>query len=340
MKFYKMIFISMIFISTMISISSYTWMTMWMGLEMNLLSIIPLMQEDKNIMASESSIKYFMTQAIASTVIMMSIIMMIWKINFSVSMIPDSSLLLMMNSSLLLKMGMAPFHFWFPEVLEGLNWINCMLIMTWQKLAPMVLIMYNMKFSFFMTIIISFSMVISGIMAINQVSLRKIMAYSSINHMGWMIASMIIMKSIWMIYFLVYSILTINISMFMEKNKIFFLSQLFMNLNSSPLTKMFFMINFLSMSGLPPLLGFLPKWLTIQALVLNEFLALPLIMIVFTLIMIYVYIQIAMSSFILKINEKNWTLIEKQKISNMSLGIFNFLMVTSLIMVTMMFNMT
>nr|QEJ81425.1 NADH dehydrogenase subunit 2 [Drilaster sp. FM16] len=338
-KIYKMMFLSMVFLSTLIAISSYSWLTMWMGLEMNLLAIIPLMQEKGNILSSESAIKYFITQAIASSVIMMTIILMMWKTSLSMTAQSNLSLTMIMNSSLTMKMGMAPFHFWFPEVLEGLNWYNCMLLMTWQKIAPMILFMYNMKFPLMITAIVIASMVVSGIMGLNQISMRKIMAYSSINHMGWMMVTMMLMQTIWMTYFLIYAMMTINISVMMNKNKIFFLNQLYSMLNNSPMMKMFFMLNFLSLSGIPPFIGFMPKWMTIQIMIENNMLVLAFIMIMFTLIMIFIYMRIAISSLLFKINENNWmNLSFKNK--NSSTSLLNFFMISSLIIVTMMFNLT
>nr|UYI30638.1 NADH dehydrogenase subunit 2 [Aquatica lateralis] len=334
-KMYKLTFLTTLIMSTLISISSYTWLGMWIGLEMNLLSIIPIIK-GKDMMSSESSIKYFITQAIASTIILMSIIMMMWKYNIHSNM-NNSTILMIMNSGLLLKMGMAPLHFWFPEVLEGLNWNNCMLMLTWQKITPMMLLMYNTESTMFFSVIIISGMIISSIMSMNQISIRKLMAFSSINHMGWMMAAMTMEKTIWIMYFAIYSFITINIA-YMMKN-IFYLNQLFPNLNMSPMMKMFFMLNFLSLSGIPPFLGFLPKWMVIQVMIENNMFMLSIIMIAFTLIMIYVYMRIMMTALIMKINQSNWTLNLNLKMNSLPIGMLNFFLVMSLVLVTIMLNM-
>nr|AXS64922.1 NADH dehydrogenase subunit 2 [Elateroidea sp. 7 KM-2017] len=334
-----MMFMSTLMISTLISISAYSWLGMWLGLEINLLSIIPLMHNQKNMLSAESAIKYFIVQAVASTIILLSVILLMNKSSMTTNMSTQSTFLMMMNSSLLTKMGMAPFHFWFPEVMEGLDWMNCLLILTWQKIAPMVLLMYNMKFMMFSSVVIISSMIISGLMGINQVSLRKIMAYSSINHMGWMMSTMMIMETIWMYYFLIYTIISVNIVLILKTYKIFFLNQLFQSMNSSIMTKMFFILNFMSLSGIPPFLGFLPKWLTIQALVQNSMILLPAVMIILTLITIYMYMRIAISSLLMNINETNWNHnIVEFKFNKFYLATMNFFTITSLIIVTLIFN--
>nr|YP_001974566.1 NADH dehydrogenase subunit 2 [Rhagophthalmus ohbai]BAF52859.1 NADH dehydrogenase subunit 2 [Rhagophthalmus ohbai] len=334
-KTFKLIFMSILLISTMISISSYSWFGMWMGLEINLIAIIPILQMNNNYLSAESSIKYFIVQAVASTMILMSIIISSFKSKILFNELSSSSIL-MMNLSLLTKMGMAPFHFWFPEVLEGLSWMNCILILTWQKLAPMVLLMYNMEFSKIFIIIIIMGVIISGVMSFNQVSIRKLMAYSSINHMSWMISSMLVLKTIWMIYFLIYSLMTLNILMILNYYKIFFLNQLFQTMNNFTSMKFFFILNFLSLSGIPPFIGFFPKWLTIQMLTNEKMYFLTFIMVIFTLIMIFIYMQISISSLMLSINENSW----KTNIFNKSMTMMtlNFILISSLIMVTLLFN--
>nr|YP_009995337.1 NADH dehydrogenase subunit 2 [Ochthebius deletus]QNP09740.1 NADH dehydrogenase subunit 2 [Ochthebius deletus] len=329
---YKLLFYLSLMIGTFITISSYSWLGMWMGLEINLLSIIPLFSNYKNMMNNEASLKYFITQALASTILLFSIIMLssnlieTWQYNFN----------LMLNSSLLTKMGAAPFHFWFPEVMEGINWLNCLLLLTWQKIAPFILIMFTNNMELFLSIIIIISMIISGIMGINQTSLRKILAYSSINHIAWMISSLLFMKSIWLIYFIIYSIISMNIILIFKKINSYYLTQLFTNLNMNPMFKMFFILNFLSLGGLPPFLGFLPKWLTIQTLIENNMFMLTISMVIMTLITLYFYMRITFTTLMIKMNEVNFNI--KFIKTNWMTMIFNFLSLISILFLTLIFN--
>nr|YP_009695374.1 NADH dehydrogenase subunit 2 [Curtos bilineatus]QEJ81604.1 NADH dehydrogenase subunit 2 [Curtos bilineatus] len=336
MKIYKLIFGIILIMGTMISISAYSWLGMWIGLEINLLSIIPIIM-NSNILSSESSIKYFITQTLASMFIMMSIIVMMWKLNFYSNMTIHNPMMMILNSSLLIKMGMAPFHFWFPEVLEGLNWFYCMIMLTWQKIAPMMLMMFNSKSILFYSIIIVMGMIISVFMSFNQMSLRKLMAFSSINHMGWMLTTMLLEKTIWIIYFLVYSIITITITLTMKN--IFFLNQMFM-INEMKQVKIMFILNFMSLSGIPPFLGFLPKWLTIQMMIESKMIILSIMMIFITLIMIFIYMRISMSTLLFKNNQMNWKLNNKIKHNNLFNSMINFFSISSLIIITILMNST
>nr|YP_009995402.1 NADH dehydrogenase subunit 2 [Ochthebius lividipennis]QNP09818.1 NADH dehydrogenase subunit 2 [Ochthebius lividipennis] len=329
---YKLLFYLSLMIGTMITISSNSWLGMWMGLEINLLSIIPLFSNSKNMMNNEAALKYFITQALASTIMLFTIIILSSNIMYEW----ETKFNMILNSSLLTKMGAAPFHFWFPEVIEGINWINCFLLLTWQKIAPFILIIHNNKMMFFLSIIILFSMLISGIMGINQTSIRKILAYSSINHIGWMLASLMFMESIWMTYFIVYSIISFNIIMIFNKFNIYYLSQLFNNLNNNPILKIFFIMNFLSLGGLPPFLGFLPKWLTIQTMINSNLILLTFIMVVMTLLTLYFYMRITFTTLMINMNELNFNLKKNNKY--WITMILNFFSLTGLMFLTIIFN--
>nr|QAY81990.1 NADH dehydrogenase subunit 2 [Apophylia sp. REN-2018] len=332
-KLYKILFFNSMIIGTMITISAYSWFNMWIGLEINLLSIIPLMKSNKNKFPAEASLKYFITQALASTMILFA---MILSLNLS-DYIPnnlDYLFMMIMNSALMTKLGAAPFHSWFPEVMEGLSWLNSLLLLTWQKLAPMVLIMYNLNMSFLLFVIIT-SSIIGGILGLNQTSLRKIMAYSSINHIGWMLASMLNLKLIWLNYFIIYSFISINIIFIFFKLNIFNLSQMFISMNSNKLINLFFILNFMSLGGLPPFLGFFPKWIVISNLVLNQMYTLSVILIITTLVTLYFYIRLTFSTLTLVSTEN---LIKINKMNNFFMLFMNTFTLLSLFLCTSIFN--
>nr|ALO71082.1 NADH deshydrogenase subunit 2 [Pselaphinae sp. 8 EF-2015] len=325
---------NLILISTIISISSNSWFGMWLGLEINLMSIIPLMSNIKNSYSTESSIKYFIVQALSSMIIMMS---MIFLVNISNSPVTNfnNSINMIFNSALMTKMGSAPFHFWFPEIMEGLNWINCFIMLTWQKITPMILLNYSLN-SMFILIIIVFSMLISGIMGINQNSLRKILSYSSINHIGWMLASMMFFETIWLMYFFIYLIILSNLVLIFNLYKIFFMTQLMFFMSSNLKLNYFFIMNFLSLGGLPPFIGFLPKWFTIQIMIFNNNYFLPFMMIILTLLTLFYYVRIMMSTLSLISKEANFIKFKIQ--SHKWISIFNYINLLSLILYSFMFN--
>nr|WJW73554.1 NADH dehydrogenase subunit 2 [Chamaesphegina sp.] len=301
----KILFLFILMMSTMITISANSWLSAWMGLEINLLSFIPLMS-DNNLMSNESSLKYFLTQALASSILLFSTILFMYKNNFMNQNFMDSYINMMILSSLLMKSGAAPFHFWFPNVMEGLNWMNSLILMTWQKIGSLMLISYLMiKFLLFWSIILS--VIIGALGGLNQTSLRKLMTFSSINHLGWMLMSMYSNESLWISYFLFYSFLSFNLIFLFNMFKIFHINQLFSLFFFNKTLKFSLFLNLLSLGGLPPFLGFLPKWLTIQYLTFNNQLFMMTIMIVMSLVTLFFYLRLCYTAFMLNYFENNWT---------------------------------
>nr|NP_982322.1 NADH dehydrogenase subunit 2 [Drosophila simulans]AAF77291.1 NADH dehydrogenase subunit 2 [Drosophila simulans] len=309
----KILFITIMIIGTLITVTSNSWLGAWMGLEINLLSFIPLLSDNNNLMSTEASLKYFLTQALASTVLLFSSILLMLKNNLN-NEINESFTSMIIMSALLLKSGAAPFHFWFPNMMEGLTWMNALMLMTWQKIAPLMLISYlNIKYLLLISVILS--VIISAIGGLNQTSLRKLMAFSSINHLGWMLSSLMFSESIWLIYFFFYSFLSFVLTFMFNIFKLFHLNQLFSWFVNSKILKFTLFMNFLSLGGLPPFLGFLPKWLVIQQLTLcNQYFLLTLMM-MSTLITLFFYLRICYSAFMMNYFENNW-IMKMNMISN------------------------
>nr|WKU83726.1 NADH dehydrogenase subunit 2 [Alipumilio avispas] len=301
----KIMFMLILIFSTTITISANSWLSAWMGLEINLLSFIPLMS-DNNLMSNEASLKYFLTQVMASSVLLFSIIMFLYQNNFQKMNLTNNYINMMIMSSLLMKTGAAPFHFWFPTVMEGLNWMNSLILMTWQKIAPLMLISYlNMKLMLFTSIIMS--AMIGAIGGLNQTSLRKLMAFSSINHLSWMLMSMYSNESLWMFYFIFYSFMSFNLIFMFNLFKLFHINQLFSLFTFNKNLKFMIFLNLLSLGGLPPFLGFIPKWFTIQFLTINNQLFMMTILIMMSLITLFFYLRLCYSAFMLNFKENNWT---------------------------------
>nr|UOU85344.1 NADH dehydrogenase subunit 2 [Pollenia vagabunda] len=328
----KILFFSTLVMGTLISISANSWLSAWMGLEINLLSFIPLMSDNK-LMSTEASLKYFLTQALASSVLLFAVILFMlnsMKSNYNYFME------MIIFSSLILKSGSAPFHFWFPNVMEGLSWLNSLILMTWQKIAPLMLISYII-FKPLIIIGIIFSSLIGALGGLNQTSLRKLMSYSSINHLGWMLAAMYSSNLMWMIYFLFYTFMTSSMVFMFNMFKISHINQLFSLFFHSKSMKFILLFNLLSLGGLPPFLGFFPKWIVIQSLSINKQLFLLTFMVLMTLITLYFYLRLCYSAFMLNYYESNWIINSSYNSMNMTIfmiysfiSLFGFFFISSL----------
>nr|YP_010454691.1 NADH dehydrogenase subunit 2 [Epeorus melli]QZZ23867.1 NADH dehydrogenase subunit 2 [Epeorus melli] len=304
----RLLFYLTLVTGTLISISSTSWLGAWIGLEINLLSFIPLMSNMNNQFATEAALKYFLTQALASAILLFGIITLSLGSHLPFSSFMDNALLnMVLSSTLLLKMGAAPFHFWFPGVMEGLDWFNGLILMTWQKIAPLMLISYVITPNPFSFSIIIICIITGSVGGFNQTSLRKIMAYSSINHLGWMLASVLLGESYWLTYFTFYVLLSTSVILLFYAYQLSHINQFFSLPLNNPILKMTLFCNLLSLGGLPPFLGFLPKWIIIQSLVDHHYTPLVTLMVIFTLGTLYFYLRMGYSAFMLAHTETKWT---------------------------------
>lgn len=315
----RLLFYSTLILGTLITISASTWLGAWIGLEINLLSFIPLISNKNNQFSTEAALKYFLTQALASAILLFGILCLGLYQNLSFSTSFTAPFNLVLATTLLLKIGAAPLHFWFPGVIEGLRWTNGLILMTWQKIGPLILLSYVFTSGPFRTLLVLLSSLVGSLGGFNQTSLRQIIAYSSINHLGWMLAATLLGESYWIVYFLFYSFLRLAIISLFNAYQLSHINQVFSLPISNPILKLALFCNLLSLGGLPPFLGFLPKWIIIQGIVSHGYLFLITLIVLMALITLYFYIRIGYSAFILAHGEVKWVLSPSYSTSNQSL---------------------
>nr|YP_009643402.1 NADH dehydrogenase subunit 2 [Physopelta slanbuschii]APO08819.1 NADH dehydrogenase subunit 2 [Physopelta slanbuschii] len=323
MNFKKMMFLMVMMLSTLIVMSSNNWIGMWMGLEINLMSFIPFISEMKNKNSSQAMMIYFLTQSIGSITMMFSIMMnTLIMINSSFT---NEWLNILLMTSLLVKLGGAPFHMWLPEMMANLKWDQCFILMTWQKIAPLS-IMMNLKPNWFMYTMMTLSTVMGAIGGLNQTSVRKIMAYSSINHLGWMMALMT-KQVTWYMYMLMYMMMMIAIWLMFDN--IYFMNQ-FSNSNPSMMEKMMMAISMMSLGGLPPFIGFLPKFMVIQSMMGSNMMCI-MMMSFMSLITLFYYLRM-ISTIMMNYSTMNKWMTKKKNnklwlilLINISLPVFSIL---------------
>nr|QOY24534.1 NADH dehydrogenase subunit 2 [Anabolia furcata] len=331
----KILFLSLMMISTIFSISSMSMINIWMGMEVNLISFIPIMINKNNNFSSESMMSYFLIQSISSANFLFSSLLVIsltkW---FNLMLFKTLIIIFMMNISLMMKLGAAPFHFWFPKTMKGLNWMNCFILSTWQKILPMITLSYCFMKNLLMLIAV-ISVIIGSIMGLMQTSLQMIMTYSSISHIGWMLMSLMLKLNVWSIYLIIYSFINYILMYFFKIMNMYTLNQMYSNKNSN-LIKYFIMINLLSLSGLPPLLGFLPKWMVINLMINNNLILITFILIMMSLINMYFYLRITYTYFMLNFFENKFYSTQFNQM-NLIL-IFTFMSITGLMLIPLMIN--
>nr|ASM82657.1 NADH dehydrogenase subunit 2 [Paratimomenus flavocapitatus] len=262
---YKSVFLMFLVSGTFMVINASTWFNAWAGLELNMLSFIPLMIRDEEILSAEAGLKYFLIQTIASLILITVILKS--SILFNLLKGWGSVETWGVGGALGLKLGMAPLHFWLPSLAKDLSWSNLMILLVWQKIAPLKL-MSGIDFKDWILggLIIS-CIWVGGVGGFSQTSLAKLMSYSSITHMGWIGAAFKLDGEKWVLYFGVYSLLVLSMMWVFQREGCYILSHLWLNCSMSLIMKITLFVGLLSMGGLPPLLGFFPKWMVIEMLI-------------------------------------------------------------------------
>nr|ACD79984.1 NADH dehydrogenase subunit II [Pristimantis ridens]ACD80011.1 NADH dehydrogenase subunit II [Pristimantis ridens]ACD80014.1 NADH dehydrogenase subunit II [Pristimantis ridens]ACD80024.1 NADH dehydrogenase subunit II [Pristimantis ridens]ACD80026.1 NADH dehydrogenase subunit II [Pristimantis ridens] len=275
-------------------LTSYHWMLVWIGLEMNTLAIIPLMTKTHHPRGIEAATKYFLTQAAASALMLFSSTMNAWMTGEWTILHMLETPTILLTTAIAIKLGIAPFHLWLPEVLQGLSIKTGLILSTWQKLAPMaVLIQISLHANLYLTLLLGlYSTILGGWGGINQTQTRKIMAYSSVAHLGWMIAILNLSPQLSLMNFYLYILMTMTLFLTILTLNTKNMPDLAISWSKSPPLMALSMLTLLSLSGLPPLTGFLPKWLITVEMIKQNLTALILIMLLSTLLSLFFYLRL------------------------------------------------
>nr|QHN51557.1 NADH dehydrogenase subunit 2 [Pomatoschistus microps] len=282
-------------LGTGVTATSSHWLLAWMGLEINTLAIIPLMTRHHHPRAIEAATKYFLTQATAAATLLFASVTNAWltgqwDIQLMTHPLPTTLIIL----ALALKIGLAPLHTWLPEVLQGLDLTTGLVLSTWQKLAPFALLVQIPTPHPEVLIVLGLlSTLVGGWGGLNQTQLRKILAYSSIAHLGWMLLVVQFSPSLTLLALGTYLVMTLSTFMIFSFNKATTVNALATSWAKAPLITSIAPLLLLSLGGLPPMTGFLPKWLILQELTKQQ-LPLTAVLAAFTaLLSLYFYLRLS-----------------------------------------------
>nr|ACJ74112.1 NADH dehydrogenase subunit 2 [Ctenophorus parviceps] len=289
----SMITLGMILRVLMVTSANH-WLPAWFGLELNMISIIPMITKQKHPRSTEAGTKYFLTQATGSALMLFTSTLNAWQTgSWNITQLNNEFASIMMISALAMKMGAAPAHFWLPEVLQGSTLTMALLITTWQKIAPnhTTSTKSNHNKSNTMLFIGLLSILIGGWGGINQTQLRKMMAYSSIAHLGWTITAISISPNIALLNIIIYMIMSTPLFMLLTNTSSKTLQTITTTWSYSPAPTIMLMLLLLSMAGLPPLTGFTPKLLILNNLVMHKLTTTATVMALLSLLSLTFYLR-------------------------------------------------
>nr|ADF55229.1 NADH dehydrogenase subunit 2 [Trachylepis variegata] len=290
------IILSNVAIGTIITMTSFHWLLAWIGLELNTLAIVPIIAKKHHPRATEATTKYFLTQAAASAMILFASTMNAWTTGtWDISQLTYPPACTLLTLALSMKLGLAPLHFWLPEVLQGTTMNTALIIATWQKLAPisLMIMIHNSINPTIMLILAVISTLTGGWGGLNQTQTRKIMAFSSIAHLGWMAGILTLNLNILLLNLSLYIIMTTPTFLMLKFTTSKTIKDLTTMWTTSPQMVAPLMILLMSLGGLPPLTGFMPKWLILQELTTHELTPIATIMVISALLNLFFYLRLS-----------------------------------------------
>nr|QQQ88867.1 NADH dehydrogenase subunit 2 [Hyalella kochi] len=318
-----LVYLTLLF-SILLVLSANSWFIVWVGLEMNLVFFVPLMLKKNNKYSNESSIKYFLVQTFASILIIGSALLL-----------SEGATLLehLLLSALFLKTGSAPFHQWLPSLVEGLSWDCLMILFVLQKMGPLLLISFLLKKGALHSLtylVVSCSAVVGSLGGLMSAAMRKIMAYSSISHMSWVLTSMVLSNFGWVSYYLVYCVVLICTLDLFAKMSVFSINQL---MTSSVKSRVISGVSLLSLSGLPPFTGFVPKFMVSVMLLENKSYFLFFLLLWGTFLSLFFYMRLVLVVAMLSTKNMVFKCEVMFKISKTSLNIMGLILPSLFFMV-------
>ncbi len=307
----------------MVMISAHNFLTIYLGLELLSLSMYALVAYDRDSMvASESAMKYFVLGAIASGMLLYGMSMLygangtldISAINDSINSGTASKQiqafgLVFIIVGLAFKLGAVPFHMWLPDIYHGSPTSVTLYIASAPKIAAFAMVMrllvetmpgLQSDWQTMLIMLAVLSMAIGNVIAIAQTNLKRMLAYSTISHVGFILLGIIAADkagySAAMFYTITYAITSLGafgVIILMSRNG-FEADQLddYKGLNQrNPWYAFVMLILMFSMAGVPPTVGFFAKLWVLEAVINNDMTWLAIVAVFFSVIGAFYYIR-------------------------------------------------
>ena len=229
-----------------------SWILIWVTLEINTLAFCSILKDSLKSKIAELSIKYFVIQSVASVLLVISI---------TISKSPKltvSLLILLPLMALLVKMAAAPFQEWFVGITKNSSTKPALVLITWQKLAPLFLLLYQSKPILWPFLLLS--IILGSILQINKILFLEILAYSSVFNLSWLLMALLISNTLFILFCLIYWNSVLLVIIFIKNSK----QKKINTSTNSRKEKWLLIITIANLAGIPPLAGFLIKWILIK----------------------------------------------------------------------------
>ena len=345
-----LLFVLFATLGSFILISSNNFLTAFIGIELQSLSLYLMAAfNTKNLESNEAGIKYFSLGALSSGFLLFGISMVYFdnsSIQFSeiehVSHFTEIGLALILIA-LFFKVSAAPFHIWTPDVYQGSPTISVLFFATLPKFASLIFLFrffLEMDISSYPSLLFIFktvcilSLLIGAYGAITQTVIKRLLAFSSINHIGFILLSILSFKflsqGIFFFYLLIYlvtnfGVFSVLLTLRNSSGELKLISDLSGLKTHNKSKAIALLVLFFSLAGIPPFAGFFAKFFILTASMNEGFIYLSLIAVLSSVIAAFYYLRVIKNMFF---NEGEKNLIQNSMFYNSLTYIVSSLFVT------------
>jgi NADH-quinone oxidoreductase subunit N len=309
----------------MVMVSAYSFLTVYLGLELLSLSLYAMVAFNRDSrQASEAAMKYFVLGALASGMLLYGM-SMIYGVTGSLDLMEvsnhlirsagDMSVPLIFGLAFIVvglgfKLGAVPFHMWVPDVYEGAPAPVTLFLGTAPKIAAFAMIirvleeglgLLHADWQDMLIILAVLSLAVGNVIAIAQTNIKRMLAYSTIAHIGFVLLGLMAGTAqgyaAAMFYVVVYAVMAtgaFGVIVFLSRNA----SEAerlddFRGLNQrSPWMAFVMLLLMFSMTGVPPTVGFYAKLSVLQAVVQVDMWGLALYAVIMSVIGAFYYLRV------------------------------------------------
>ena len=354
-------------IGTMIMISANSLLMLYLGIELLSLSLYALIGfNKKSSLSSEAAIKYYVLGAMSSGILLFGI-SLIYGFTGSIAYDDIASQLInidmdsvdyiaiifgiiFITASLCFKFGAAPFHMWVPDIYQGSLISTTILLSTLPKIAVFIVflklyfipfILLREVWSDILIFVGMLSIVIGSLFALTQENIKRLLAYSAISNIGFIILSLGLISidgiHASLYYTLVYSLTALAsfgviTHITSNSNGIEKITDLAGLSKTHPYFAFLILITMLSSAGIPPLIGFHAKLMVIKALISSSYIILSIIVVIMTVVSAYYYLKVIKTIYfdnredLISTYSNSGIILSINVLSLIALGIFPYLL--------------
>ena len=247
---------------------------------------LPLITFRRELYELENRIKYFLVQRMASLWFLLALTV------FSLKLFLVQIVILL---SILIKLGVFPFHGWFFRIMRTTSWKFLFLFSTLQKFIPLIVLRNTFLSLPLVLSVLGLTLIFIMRIGTTFLSARLVLTLSSLNNVRWILLSLQRRCIFWLVYIRIYIILLIPVIRFLSMLSLPF-SGLFFSSTTRGREKVLFSACIFSLGGLPPFLGFFNKFIIVKLRLSQVSLAFIMLIIFSSLFLLYYYLSLVFSS--------------------------------------------